>query len=215
MWALRGAKQRLWFCASLTATFVYAVTNVDAVVPRSARQAGNSVRAETTDEEIELATLGLPSNIRFDEHLRKPARTLLLGSRTFREQCVRLGRISRLAVDFKLDIRLQASGRRYRARCVIARYEFGRIVATVRIASFESVAELVAHELEHVSEYVDGVNYRQSWSRGESGVWMDGDGHFETSRAITAGRSAADEVHAAARSACAKGDRCVTIARNR
>ncbi len=214
MWALPGARQRLWFCASLTATFAYALTNVDAVAPRSPRQASNSVQAGS-DEELELATLGLPSNIRFDEHLRKSARTLLLGSRTFREQCVRLGRISRLAVAFKRDIRVPGPGRRYRARCVIARYEFGRIVATVRIASFENVAELVAHELEHVSEYVDGVNYRQSWNRGESGVWMDGNGHFETSRAITAGRSAAHEVHAAARSACAPSDRCVTIARNR
>ena len=53
--------------------------------------------------------------------------------------------------------------------------------------------ELLAHEIEHVLEQIDGVNLRALASTGVQGVRRIGDA-YETSRAIAIGRLVADEV---------------------
>ena len=53
-------------------------------------------------------------------------------------------------------------------------------------------AELIAHELEHILEQLDGVDLQAQAGNGV--VWKAGDGAFETRRAIEAGRRVAREI---------------------
>ena len=54
---------------------------------------------------------------------------------------------------------------------------------------------LIAHEFEHILEQLDGVDLRSMATRVATGVHLvPGSGHFETDRAIAAGRQVADEV---------------------
>lgn len=74
------------------------------------------------------------------------------------------------------------------------RYQYGFIDATVRLRSLPQAEELIAHELEHVLEYIDGVNLREAWRRDPREVWLGADGRFETARAIDTGRRVAAEL---------------------
>lgn len=74
------------------------------------------------------------------------------------------------------------------------RYEYGFIDAAVRLRLVGQAAELVAHEFEHVLEYVEGLNYRAAAQHQSGQVWMVSGGHFETTRAIAAGRRVATEM---------------------
>ena len=80
----------------------------------------------------------------------------------------------------------------FRARTVL-RHEMGGIVAAyVFLSPSENVMELVAHEVEHVLEQMDGVDLEaQHDSRS---VWKNEDGAFETRRATQVGQRVAREV---------------------
>jgi len=59
--------------------------------------------------------------------------------------------------------------------------------------------ELIAHELEHVLERLEGVNFLLGAQVRGSGISLSG-GTFETTRAIDAGRRVAREVRVETRS---------------
>ena len=65
---------------------------------------------------------------------------------------------------------------------------------TVRLRVISQAAELIAHEFEHVLEYVEGLDHRDASRRDRGQVWMVADNRFETARAIDAGRRVAAEV---------------------
>ena len=71
-------------------------------------------------------------------------------------------------------------------------------LALVRVRRGRHIVEIIAHELEHVLERVDGINYLQE-SRVGSAVRLLPGGAFETERAIAAGQRVAREVARAAR----------------
>jgi hypothetical protein len=73
------------------------------------------------------------------------------------------------------------------------RLEDGIVVAHISIPPVSDAVELVAHELEHVLERVEGVDHRAESKRPGSGVW-ETRGRFESQRAIDAGRQAAQEL---------------------
>lgn len=135
-----------------------------------------------------------PSNIRVDARLVDVVRGMLRVSPTFRDQMQRLGRARHLQVHVTLKTDLRAvpltSGR---AQTVISRYQYGRIKAEVRLWSWVQVQELIAHELEHVREYVEGARYAVLASKRDGHVWMLSSGHFETARAIEVGEQVARE----------------------
>jgi hypothetical protein len=55
------------------------------------------------------------------------------------------------------------------------------------------MVELVAHEIEHVCEQIEGVDLRALSLRHDSGVYDMG-GHYETQRAIAAGHRVSREL---------------------
>lgn len=83
-----------------------------------------------------------------------------------------------------------------RARTSFSRDAAGRIRAAIEIPVSVDFAELLAHELEHVIEQIEGVNLRRLARHRDSGVWQVGPNVFETTRAIDAGVTAASEAFA-------------------
>ena len=77
----------------------------------------------------------------------------------------------------------------------IVRRPDGVIDAGVQVGSAGDPVLLIAHEFEHILEQLDGVDLPSMAARPATGVRLvSGSGHFETERAIAAGRRVADEV---------------------
>jgi hypothetical protein len=73
-------------------------------------------------------------------------------------------------------------------------YDSGLLTAHIKLADTTDVAELAAHELEHVREWLDGVNLRDAFHQQRPGVWRMGDGRCESQRAIDMGERVKAEV---------------------
>lgn len=87
-----------------------------------------------------------------------------------------------------LRVKIELTPRRSdadRASAVVRKYESGAIRANVTIRFSTSYVELIAHELEHVLEQVDGVDLRAERRAGRAAL-LDG-GAVETDRAAAAG----------------------------
>ena len=78
----------------------------------------------------------------------------------------------------------------------IGRDSDGVIVAIVSVPPVANAIELVAHEMEHVIERVEGRDLPREARRRGSGVWETFRGRFESRRAIEVGRQVAREVEA-------------------
>jgi hypothetical protein len=136
----------------------------------------------------------LPPNIHVDSALTNIVDDMLLHSPIFRGQCARLQRVMRVRVRLTVDLRGIGHRTSGRAESELKRYQYGFVDATVRLRSIPQAEELIAHELEHVLEYIDGVNHREAWRRDPREVWLCADGRFETARAIDTGRRVAAEL---------------------
>jgi hypothetical protein len=136
----------------------------------------------------------LPPNIRTTDDLRPIIEDLLARSATLREQSARIS----IARQTWVSITLSAA--RFpsltRARSTARRYHTGLLVVDVELPSAsQDFAELIAHELEHVTEFIDGVDFKRLARTRNAGVVQCGsDGSFETERAQQAGRKAQFEV---------------------
>ena len=86
---------------------------------------------------------------------------------------------------------------RHRAEATIKRYDSGYIRARILLPAGADFVELLAHELEHVVEQIEGVDLAALARTGDA--TRGSDGVFETVRARDAGRTAASEVEQAAR----------------
>ena len=122
----------------------------------------------------------LPFNI--DAATLQPvAVALLQRSPTFQKQCMRIASTVVLRVTIRV-VPTTASGR---AQTTITRYDAGALRAEVLIRFGEDYYELLAHELEHVLEQVDGVVLSADILSDRA--WVTGSGAFETRRAFDAG----------------------------
>jgi hypothetical protein len=138
---------------------------------------------------------GLPANIIISEPLKEIALEMLEGSRTFRHQCRRLGMVRELEVEMSLDHQTRWGGQsECYARGVIQRYQYGRIKAAVRLLTLKNAQRLIAHELEHVREYADGMNFLATSVQHPARAWLTREGHYETARAIEVGELVATEM---------------------
>jgi hypothetical protein len=100
-----------------------------------------------------------------------------------------------LKVHLRLSIAPEYSApREPRARCVLTRYEFGGMRAEVELRTVTGLPGLLAHELEHVLEWTEGINYAVLALAQPASVWIVGDNHFETRRAMEAGARVAGEI---------------------
>lgn len=112
-------------------------------------------------------------------------------SATFRSQWQRIAAAANLRVRVRIDNAIPSS---YRAFTVVQRR--GREVwAEVHLPPGGSLTELIAHELEHLLEQVEGLDLRELARVRGSGVREIERELFETERAAAAGRLVAQEMH--------------------
>ena len=137
----------------------------------------------------------LPQNITVASQLVAIVLDALRNSPTFRQQCERIDRMPLVRVRVVFDSGERPEGTFFaRAQTDIRRYQYGLIVATVSLWSTRDAAELVAHELEHVREFAEGMNYQAAAARLPRTVWKTGPNTFESTRAVLVGRTVADEL---------------------
>jgi hypothetical protein len=141
---------------------------------------------------------GDPSRLVVTPPLQPVIDTMWRTSPTFRAQCARLRQAPSLIVSVSIGSRPRVGAAR--GRVYVDRSAGLAARADILIAQdFRSVAELVevlAHELEHVIEQLDGVELRADSSHGVSQL---ANGSFETARAVHVGQQVAGEVDAAGR----------------
>jgi hypothetical protein len=123
-----------------------------------------------------------PENLGVPAAYRATVEAMLERSAMFRRQCLRLAAASDLSVAVRIMHPLTGGPR---ARTQISRVE-DRLVAAVEINPLGDFTELLAHELEHVIEQLDGIDLAIKASVANSGVRSCVDG-FETSRAVRVG----------------------------
>jgi hypothetical protein len=136
----------------------------------------------------------LPPNIRTTNDLRPVIEDLLARSPTLREQCARIGIAKKTWVSVTLSVVRFPSFAR--ARSTARRYPTGLLVIDVEIPpASQDFGELLAHEFEHVTEFIDGVDFKKASRSRTGGIAQCGsDGSFETERAQKAGRKAKFEI---------------------
>jgi hypothetical protein len=169
-------------------------------VPRANTEMLASVRGPTvmslsdTSRPTDLPRVALPPNFTFPESYREIIESMLARSPTFRRQCLRLANASDVTVRVQ-TLNPYAPGIS-RARSYITRGPGERLAAVVEIRPLGNLAELIAHEIEHVIEQLDGIDLKAQSSMSNSGVRTCPDGSFETIRAIRVGQRVARDVRA-------------------
>jgi len=153
--------------------------------------ASNGLRPYEPAAAIAIDPSGLPRNLRVDEPYLNLVRQMWQHSPTFRRQCARLAAAPRLTVVIGLGRTRPAT----RAVTRLTRGANGRDEATVVIGPGGDAAELVAHELEHIVEWLDGADYLSNSDDVRTVVPREF--VFETTRAVEAGKAVASEMRAA------------------
>lgn len=159
--------------------------------PRLARYAPVALTGHTEMTPAGTGDRGTQSNVDVQPILVDPLRRAITCSPTVQQQLLRIGD----APSFLLAIRIVDGAHLggARARTSIRR-EGTRVVGRVAVPpDLRLFVELIAHELEHIVEYLDGVHVVDA--RGPGRVLQD-DGDVETDRARRAGLIAADECRA-------------------
>jgi hypothetical protein len=136
----------------------------------------------------------LPANIRTTLELRDAIVPLLARSPTLRTQCGKIAGAPKTYVTVELSVGPFSA--QTRARSTARRYPSGLLMVDVEIPpASQEFAELLAHELEHVTEFIEGVDFKTLAQSRDSGILQCGaSGGFESVRAQQAGRTAAAEV---------------------
>ena len=139
--------------------------------------------ARGEDHSSTLEDVGLPPNLAAASVFQPYLERMVRMSPTFRSQCRRLA----AAPSVKVQLRLEDPQRRpsFRARTVVERDQGVVVAAHVFLLPSPDAVELIAHEIEHVLEQLDGVDLQAQVGSGN--VWKREDGAFETRRATEAG----------------------------
>lgn len=135
----------------------------------------------------------LPPNLRVPKFLGDVVARMWQRSATFRQQGARISAEPSLTVHVVVGLAPLPGGVRAFARLAHDRRE--RRV-TIWMGPHDDVVELLAHELEHVIEWLDGAVYVTGSVRPRAG---DGLGLIETTRAQRVGLRVASEVRASQR----------------
>jgi hypothetical protein len=135
-----------------------------------------------------IVDASLPENIDAPQSVLTIMREMWTASPSFRRQCARIARATDGRIAF--EIRKPRSAE-FQAASVIERK--GRTWrARVEVPLDTKIVELIAHELEHIIEHIDAVDLPRLSRQGIDGV-IEGADHFETARAIAAGKRVAKE----------------------
>jgi hypothetical protein len=151
---------------------------------------GTLVRAENAQRDCEQK----PNNIEVARTLEPVFAQALAQSPTVQRQCQLIAVSPHVRIAVRLQVGRLPGGSR--AAATISRYEAGALFAEIRLPVSVSVnlIEMLAHELEHVIEQMEGISLAQLADERRNGVARLADGAFETRRAQAAGRAAAHEV---------------------
>jgi hypothetical protein len=148
---------------------------------------------ETPDRTLidERSTTAWPCQLTVTGDLRVFAELAWAHSPTFRDQCRKLAAAGAVVI-----VIADSTKRAGRAETRIWKTRDGVTFARTRVRSTLDAVELIAHELEHVIECVEGVRYLMEASSRSSGVYLTA-GSYETRRAIAIGLRVAHEVRKA------------------
>jgi hypothetical protein len=133
-------------------------------------------------------------NITVSTVYRSLVEQMLTQSPTFRRQHARIAAARHLSVDIRSS---PPSGTRSLGLTHIMRRPNGNLQAVVNIGPCARSAELIAHEMEHIIEQLDGVDLRAKARLRASGVRRTDDvaiEAYETTRAIVTGQRVASEL---------------------
>lgn len=133
----------------------------------------------------------LPINLTVPKSLRPVLEKMMQRSPTFRHQIELLAR--RPGVRVNVSYGGLRNGRRYHALSTVRRHQFGAMVVQTTLYVPADVVEIMAHEMEHICEQIEGVDLRKLAAAKSAGV-ISFAGHFETLRAIQVGQQVAREV---------------------
>jgi hypothetical protein len=141
-----------------------------------------------------IASHQLPPNIRTTDDLRPIIEGLLARSATLRHQSARIAVAKQTYVSVTLSVAQLAWDAR--ARSTARRYKSGLLVVDIEIPPASGdFPELLAHELEHATEFIDRIDFKKLARANNTGVvHCSGDGSFETVRAQQAGRTVKIEI---------------------
>jgi hypothetical protein len=136
----------------------------------------------------------IPPNMSVAVIYRQLVVKMLDRSPTFRRQMLRISAATELTV--RLQPALPSSHEGMRATTALSRNSLGHLSANIEIVGHDNDVELIAHELEHVIEQLDGVDLAAKISQRRSGVRATGNRGdlFETTRAMRVGLQVAREV---------------------
>jgi hypothetical protein len=159
-----------------------------------------TARAEDADERDRRAHCeALPPNLEIPAIYHADVMRLVARSPTLRRQCAA---IAAAAVTVRIVVYGTATFfGDCRARGTFQRLRSGRLDARIDLPFTRDFPELLAHELEHVVEQIEGVPLQELAERRADGVRRARGGAFETRRALEAGRAAAIEVETSERAA--------------
>ena len=182
----------LWVVVPSVPCFAQTDTSVESALARSSATA---VSAYVAGPVPSHEATPLPRNLIVAEIYRPLVESMRRRSPTFRRQCDRIAAARHLLIEIKPEP--PRGPGQPQGFTEIRRYQHGRILAAVRVPSSFRLPELIAHELEHVLEQLDGVDLRAKASLPSSGVRIcecAGGTTFETSRAVSMGLRVAREL---------------------
>jgi hypothetical protein len=178
----------------MTSVIAAALAVIWLTEPARASLASNEVGADTGAERATPnGAVAMPPNIVIPGVYRPAVAAMLRYSPTFRRQCSRIA----LTPDLRIEVTpsLLPGLLPDEALTRIVRRPGGQIEAGVQLGTIGDPVLLIAHEFEHILEQLDGVDLASMASRTATGVHRrPGSEHFETDRAIAAGRRVAEEV---------------------
>jgi hypothetical protein len=145
--------------------------------------------------------LAVPPNLIVSGEYRPLVESMLRNSPTFRRQCLRISGEPKVTVYLRIGSPSWVSG--VRAKTDITRDRLGTLSAFIEISPLHDNVELIAHEIEHVIEQLDGIDLASLAVLRNTGVWATSStpNVFETTRAKRAGIVVTNEFREATRAA--------------
>jgi hypothetical protein len=139
---------------------------------------------------VVVASTGPPPNLVVPSSRRALVQMMWDRSPTFRRQCDRIAATRPFVANVTIDARSEPS---LRGLTTVRRRSGTMLEAHIALLDFGSIVEMLAHELEHVIEQLDGVDVERRAQHGAAEVTRNGL-RFETTRATEMGQRVAREV---------------------
>jgi hypothetical protein len=165
-----------------------------------ARHSSSAMRLHVDDGRAvpQFEEVRLPPNLIVSAALRQTVESMLRDSPTFRRQCARLRDSPLLTVSVEQVVIPAAAGSQALTDYSVG--HAGRTFAHVRLGQTMDREEIIAHEFEHITEQLDGVDLPSLARHGAAGVRLAGNvDRFETERAVAMGRQVSQEIRTARR----------------